>query len=164
MRFSMLSEALVRVREQFDLLTERDRRALFAGGVLSIIILVGGGLWTLNEKASATRARAAEKANLLSNLPSLLARADRKSRLAAEPTAPESVLIERIGSRLGVQAAVVPVGDGTIRASFVGVPFDTAIEVLADLQAAGVNIGKLRITAAGAGRVDLKLDITPRSS
>jgi hypothetical protein len=72
---------------------------------------------------------------------------------------PLEALANRITARHGIEAALDRQGDSVIRLRANNVPFDAVLECLADLETASVITRRAVLTATGAGRVDLELDI-----
>jgi len=152
------------LREYFQSLSERDQRTLRWGGIAAAIIIVFGTLTTLNEKASAAERRIAAQRELVAELPMRLGNVRRVSRLDTDVDLPLLTLVRKVSESSGVSPNIEAGTDGSAKVALNGVGFDATLEILANLEAAGVPIRRLRVDAAGAGRVNVALELASRRS
>lgn len=150
------------LRDAIANLSERDQRTLRFGGIAVGVILILGSLATLNEKASAAEQRVAQRQAQIADLPMRLAELRRATRLGAGIDLPLLTLARQAGELAGAVPEVEAGADGSAKLQLSAVPFDTVLELVANLEAAKVDIQRVRIDAAGAGRVNASLELAPR--
>ncbi|MFM7434312.1 MAG: hypothetical protein ACKO3O_12535, partial [Gammaproteobacteria bacterium] len=73
-------------------------------------------------------------------------------------------LARQVGELAGAVPEVEAGADGSAKLQLTAVPFDTVLEMVATLEAAKVDIRRLRLDAAGGGRVNAALELAPRRS
>lgn len=154
-----MNDLPARIKDFYAGLAERDQRALIVGVVASVLIIVVAGVSTLIIESRSAASRVIEKRALLAQLPEIRDREQRMQRLGSDVAMPLEALANRITTRHGIDAALELQGDSVVRLRANNVPFDAVIECLADLEAASVTPRRAVLTATGAGRVDLELDI-----
>ncbi len=159
-----VSAALQSLHEAYDRLPERDQRTLRLGGAVVSVILIMGGVITVNEKASAAEGRFADRQTQMAELPMQLAELRRALRLGATAELPLLTLARQAGELTGLTPEVGAGADGSATLQLAGVPFDSVLELIANLEAAKVDIRRLRINATDAGRVNASLELAPRRS
>jgi type II secretory pathway component PulM len=159
-----LPAALQPLRDAIARLPESDQRTLRLGSVAVAAILILGGWVTVNEKASAAEQRLADRRAQLADLPLRLAELRRGVRLGGGADLPLLTLARQAGELAGVVPELAAGADGSATLQLPGVPFDSLLELVATLEAARVDIRRLRIDAAGAGRVNASLELAPRRS
>ena len=159
-----LPAALQPLRDAIARLPESDQRTLRLGSVAVAAILILGGWVTVNEKASAAEQRLADRRAQLVDLPLRLAELRRGVRLGGGADLPLLTLARQAGELAGVVPELAAGADGSATLQLPEVPFDSLLELVATLEAARVDIRRLRIDAAGAGRVNASLELAPRRS
>lgn len=152
------------LQDYFQSLSERDRRTLRWGGIAAAIIIVLGTVTTLDEEARAAERRVAAQRELAAELPMRLGNLQRVARLGTDVELPLLTLVRKVSASAGVSPNIEAGTDGSAKATFDDVGFDATLEIIANLEAAGVQIRRLRIDAAGAGRVDVALELASRRS
>jgi type II secretory pathway component PulM len=164
MTLAQIAEIASALRARLEGLEERDRRALKWGGVIVAAFVVIAIPALLAERISASEQRIARKQALLAELPYALDRLRRTNRLGVEAALPLGSLARRLVDQTGVGGAVEVTADGGVTILATGVPFDAALELLADLAANDIVTRRARLSATGAaGRVDLQLELSPRA-
>jgi hypothetical protein len=151
-------------REAMAQLPESDQRTLRLGGMAVAAILLSAGLLTVNEKARAAEQRLADRQAQLADLPMQLAELRRGGGLGASAELPLLTLARQVGELAGAVPEVEAGADGSAKLQLTAVPFDTVLELVATLEAAKVDIRRLRLDAAGGGRVNAALELAPRRS
>lgn len=152
------------LREAMARLPASDQRTLRLGSMAVAAILLIGGLLTVNEKARAAEQRLADRQAQLADLPIQLAELRRSVRLGASAELPLLTLARQVGELAGAVPEVEAGADGSAKLQLTAVPFDTVLELVATLEAAKVDIRRLRLDAAGGGRVNAALELAPRRS
>jgi len=152
------------LREAMARLPASDQRTLRLGSMAVAAILLIGGLLTVNEKARAAEQRLADRQAQLADLPIQLAELRRSVRLGASAELPLFTLARQVGELAGAVPEVEAGADGSAKLQLTAVPFDTVLELVATLEAAKVDIRRLRLDAAGGGRVNAALELAPRRS
>ena len=156
--------ALMTLQSRFQTLGVRDRRALGLGLATVCTILLVAAVSALADRERASRDRIAQKSVLLAELPARLAGVQRLERLGGDVSLPVASLAQRLTERAGLAAIVESTGDGGARVQLESIPFDNALDLIADLEAAHVETRSVRIDAAAPGRVDVQIDLAPRRS
>jgi type II secretory pathway component PulM len=154
-----MKDLTARLKDFYAGLAERDQRALVVGVVASVLIIVVAGLSSLIIESRSASSRVIDKRALLAQLPEIRDREQRLQTLGSDLAMPLEALANRITARHGIEAALDRQGDSVIRLRANNVPFDAVLECLADLETASVITRRAVLTATGAGRVDLELDI-----
>jgi type II secretory pathway component PulM len=159
-----IKPAVRALQSRFQALGDRDRRALGLGIALVGAILLVAVVSALTDRERATRDRIAQKSVLIAELPARLAAVQRLERLGGDAALPVASLAQRLTERAGIAAIVESTGDGGVQLQLESVPFDSALDLLADLEAARVETRSVRIDAAAPGRVNVQVDLAPRRS
>ncbi|MBM4233125.1 MAG: hypothetical protein FJ160_02950 [Gammaproteobacteria bacterium] len=152
------------LREAMAQLSESDQRTVRRGGLVVAAILIIGGLVIVNDKARAAEQRLADRQAQLADLPMQLAELRRGARIGASAELPLLTLARQAGELVGAVPEVEAGADGSAKLQLTAVPFDTMLELVATLEAAKVDIRRLRLDAAGGGRVNAALELAPRRS
>lgn len=152
------------LREAMAQLSESDQRTVRRGGLVVAAILIIGGLVIVNDKARAAEQRLADRQAQLADLPMQLAELRRGARIGASAELPLLTLARQVGELAGAVPEVEAGADGSAKLQLTAVPFDTVLEMVATLEAAKVDIRRLRLDAAGGGRVNAALELAPRRS
>lgn len=151
--------------ERWQALAARDRRALLMGSGLIIAVLLVGGLMSLQDGSAAAAQRLQQKRILLANLPDTLDRLRRIDRLGTDAALPLGTLARRLVEISGLSADVQTSADGGAVLQLTEVPFDGAVELIAEVAAHGLVLRTARIDAGGKpGMVNAHLELAPRIS
>lgn len=150
------------LRAHYESRSERDRRALTMGVALVTLVLVAGGLITLNLATLRALDSLTVRQALWADLPSTLDRVQRQSRLGADLALPTDELARRVSRVHAIESVVDVSTPGVVRLRATQVPFDAVMDMLGDLEAASVGANRIHLRAATAGRVDVELELRAR--
>ncbi|MBU6378468.1 MAG: type II secretion system protein M [Gammaproteobacteria bacterium] len=157
-----VSALLDTLRARWQALSPRDQRALQIGGALVAAIVLIGGLAMLGDREAAVQQRIDARRALLAEMPMRLAVAQRAARYGADASLPLLTLARRVADTAGVPANIEPATDGGALLQLEDLPFDTALSIVADLEALQLRSRGLQIEATAPGRVTLRVDLAPR--
>jgi len=149
------------LRVRWQTLLPRDQRALQIGGALFAAIVLFGGLTMLGDREAAVQQRIDARRALLAEMPIRLAVAQRAARYGADASLPLLTLVRRVADMAGVPANIEPATDGGALLQLEDLPFDTALSIVADLDALQVRSRGLQLEATAPGRVTLRIDLAP---
>lgn len=150
------------LRARWQTLSPRDQRALQIGGVLFAAITLIGGLTMLGDREAAVQQRIDARRALLAEMPMRLAAAQRAARYGTDASLPLLTLARRVTDMAGVPANIEPATDGGALLQLEDLPFDTALSIIADLDALQARSRGLQFEAIAPGRVRLRIDLAPR--
>jgi hypothetical protein len=150
-------------REQFKTqlaaLSDRDRRVLRLGALVSITILLVGSMTTVVGESQATVNRVEKKRLQLADLPAARDRSERLQRMGSDAALSLEMLVKRITDKHGLSTSVEIQPDSSVRLRAEDASFDAVIECLGDFEATSISVRSASLTSAGSGRVDLNLEL-----
>ncbi len=159
---------MTNLRRRFDewlaSLSERDRRAVNVGALLSLIILITATVLTVVLESTSAVERVATKRLLLAELPTLRDREQRLRRLGGDVNLPLERLVKRILSQHDIDATVEVQSNSSIRLRATAASFDSVIDTLGDLEAVSISVRRSALTATTAGRVDVDMELQKSGS
>ena len=115
--------------------TEKDRRTLAFGGIAAAVLLLAGGLWTLEAATDSAEARVATKRADLAWMQAVAPRL--RSMPAVNPDEPLPLLVDRTARDAGLSGAVKstdPSDRGGLRVRLESASFDATVIWLSRLQ------------------------------
>ncbi len=148
----------------FASLSERDRRALRVGALLSLVILITATAFTVVTESRSAIDRVAMKRLLLADLPTLRDRDQRRLRIGGDASLSLEMLVKGILSQHGIDATVEVQSSSSIRLRATAASFDSIVETLGDLEASSVSIRRAALTSSAAGRVDVDMELQKSGS
>jgi len=157
-----LARAIESIRSGFDHLSPRDQRALRIGGGAVALIVIVGGLVTLNLEAARAASTLSERRSWMTDLPTTLDRIQRQQRLAGDLALPPEALLQRLAGTRGLQGSLDTSDERIVRWRVEGAPFDAVVDLLADLDTAPLDVQRAHITRPAEGRVTLDLAVRSR--
>lgn len=150
-------------REQFKTqlaaLSDRDRRVLRLGALVSITILLLASIATVVGESQATVNRVEKKRLQLADLPAARDRSERLQRMGSDAALSLEMLVKRITDKHGLSLSVEIQADSSVRLRAEDASFDAVIECLGDFEATSISVRGASLTSAGSGRVDLNLEL-----
>jgi hypothetical protein len=150
-------------REQFKTqlaaLSDRDRRVLRLGALVSITILLLASIATVVGESQATVNRVEKKRLQLADLPAARDRSERLQRMGSDAALSLEMLVKRITDKHGLSTSVEIQADSSVRLRAEDASFDAVIECLGDFEATSISVRGASLTSAGSGRVDLNLEL-----
>ena len=123
------------LRDWYQSQTEKDRRTLLYGGITATVLLLAGGLWTLEAATDSAEARVATKRADLAWMQAMAPRL--RSMPAVNPDEPLPLLVDRTARDAGLSGAVKstdPSDRGGLRVRLESASFDATVIWLSRLQ------------------------------
>lgn len=166
-----MSALLDKASNWYAALAPRERLVVLYGGIAALLIVVGGGLWSLHQGVERTRARVAQKQRDLAFVQAATAEiiAAGPIRAAGSSSEPLLVLADRATRQAGMVEALSGSeagSDGSLRSSFRAVSFDALAGMVASLNAqAGVTVQSAEIESTGEpGKVNATVVLRPAAA
>lgn len=123
------------IRDWYQSQSEKDRRTLLYGGIAATVLLLAGGLWTLEAATDSAGSRVAAKRADLAWMQAMAPRL--RSMPAVNPDEPLPLLVDRTARDAGLSGAVKstdPSDGGGLRVRLEAASFDATVIWLSRLQ------------------------------